>query len=231
MEAVLESLTTGLPILILHFLVTVTMLAIGVTVYMWITPFRELQLIRDGNVAAAVSLGAAIMSLAVPLAFCMSVSVGVADIIVWGLVTLAILLIVYRIIDFLLKDLPTRIEAGEVGPAILLASVKIGVAATPLPPFPADPGRRQSMRRLVRFSAHAGNPDLSRLFPRRRTTAISSPARCADRSGATGGSTGAGYAPTPDRYRSQPPLESRPILHSRRRGKGQQHRHCIFDPG
>ncbi len=66
---------------------------------------------------------------AVPLAFCMSVSVGVADIIVWGLVTLAILLIVYRIIDFLLTDLPTRIEAGEVGPAILLASVKIGVAA------------------------------------------------------------------------------------------------------
>ena len=129
MEAVLESLTTGFPILILHFLVTVTMLAIGVTVYMWITPYRELQLIRDGNVAAAVSLGAAIVSLAVPIAFSMSVSVGVADIIVWGLVTLTILLIVYRIIDFLLKDLPTRIESGEVEPAILLASVKIGVAA------------------------------------------------------------------------------------------------------
>ena len=79
MEAVLESLTTGFPILILHFLVTVTMLAIGVTVYMWITPYRELQLIRDGNVAAAVSLGAAIVSLAVPLAFSMSVSVGVAE--------------------------------------------------------------------------------------------------------------------------------------------------------
>ena len=43
MEAGLESLTTGLPILILHFLVTVTMLAIGVTVYMWITPYRELR--------------------------------------------------------------------------------------------------------------------------------------------------------------------------------------------
>ena len=129
MEAVLESLTTGFPILILHFLVTITMLVIGVTVYLWITPYRELQLIRDGNVAAAVSLGAAIVSLAVPLAFSMSVSVGVADIIVWGMVTLVILLVVYRIIDFLLKDLPTRIEAGEVGSAILLASVKIGVAA------------------------------------------------------------------------------------------------------
>lgn len=129
MEAVLESLTTGFPILILHFLVTITMLVIGVTVYLWITPYRELQLIRDGNVAAAVSLGAAIISLAVPLAFSMSVSVGVADIMVWSMVTLVILLVVYRIIDFLLKDLPTRIEAGEIGPAILLASVKIGVAA------------------------------------------------------------------------------------------------------
>ncbi len=128
MEAVLESLTTGFPVLILHFLVTVTMLAVGITVYIWMTPYPEFKLIREGNVAAAVSLGAAILSLAVPLAFSMSVSVGIADIIVWGLVTLVILLIVYRIIDFLLRDLPARIKAGEIGPAILLATVKLGVA-------------------------------------------------------------------------------------------------------
>lgn len=129
MEAVLESFAAGLPVLLLHFLVTVTMLAVGVTLYLWMTPYPELQLIRDGNVAAAISLGAAIISLAVPLAFSMSVSVGVFDIIVWGLVTLVILLVVYKIIDFLLKDLPTRIEAGELGPALLLAAVKLGVAA------------------------------------------------------------------------------------------------------
>jgi len=129
MEAVLESLTTGFPVLILHFLVTVTMLAVGITAYIWMTPYPEFKLIREGNVAAAVSLGAAILSLAVPLAFSMSVSVGIADIIIWGLVTLAILLVVYRSIDFLLKDLPARIEAGELGSAILLASVKLGVAA------------------------------------------------------------------------------------------------------
>lgn len=129
MEAVLESLTTGFPVLLLHFLVTVTMLGVGIVVYLWMTPYPELQLIRAGNIAAAVSLGAAVISLAVPLAFSMSVSVGVIDIIVWGLVTLAILLIVYRVIDFLMKDLPKRIEDGELGPAILLASVKLGVAA------------------------------------------------------------------------------------------------------
>lgn len=128
MEAVLESFMTGLPVLLLHYLVTLTMLAIGVTVYLWMTPYRELELIRDGNVAAAVSLGATIISLAMPLAFSMAVSVGVWDIVLWGLVTLVIVLVVYRVIDFLMKDLPRRIELGELGPAILLAAVKLGVS-------------------------------------------------------------------------------------------------------
>ncbi|MFL2540919.1 MAG: DUF350 domain-containing protein [Candidatus Latescibacterota bacterium] len=128
MEAVLESFMTGLPVLLLHYLVTLTMLAIGVTVYLWMTPYRELELIRDGNVAAAVSLGATIISLAMPLAFSMAVSVGVWDIVLWGLVTLVIVLVVYRVIDFLMKDLPRRIEVGELGPAILLAAVKLGVS-------------------------------------------------------------------------------------------------------
>ena len=94
MEAVLESFVTGLPVLLLHYLVTLTMLAIGVTIYIWMTPYKELELIRGGNVAAAISLGAAIISLAMPLAFSMAVSVGVWDIVVWGLVTLVIVLVV-----------------------------------------------------------------------------------------------------------------------------------------
>ena len=128
MEAILESFMTGLPVLLLHYLVTLTMLAIGVTIYLWMTPYRELELIRGGNVAAAVSLGATIISLAMPLAFSMAVSVGVWDIVLWGLVTLVIVLVVYRVIDFLMKDLPRRIELGELGPAILLAAVKLGVS-------------------------------------------------------------------------------------------------------
>lgn len=129
MEAVLESLAAGFPILILHFAVTLTMLVVGISAYLWMTPFPELKLIREGNVAAAVSLAGAVISLAIPLAFAMAVSVNVFDIVVWGGVTLIVLLAVYRATDFLLKDLPKRIEAGEVGPAILLVSIKLGVSA------------------------------------------------------------------------------------------------------
>lgn len=129
MEAMMASLGSGLPVLILHFAVTLSILIGGVVIYEWITPYPELKLVREGNNAAAIALSGAILSLAIPLAFSMAVSVSVLDILVWGGVTVVILLVVYRLIDFLLKDLPSRIENGEIGAAILLSSVKLAVAA------------------------------------------------------------------------------------------------------
>lgn len=129
MEAIMESLGSGLPVLILHFVVTLSILIAGVIIYEWITPYRELQLVREGNTAAAVALSGAILSLAIPLAFSMAFSVNVLDILVWGGVTLVIMLVVYRIVDALLKELPRRIEDGEIGAAILLSSVKLAIAA------------------------------------------------------------------------------------------------------
>ena len=129
MEVMMASLGSGFPVLILHFTATLSILIAGVVIYEWITPYPELKLVREGNNAAAIALSGAILSLAIPLAFSMAVSVSVLDILVWGGVTVVILLIVYRIIDFLLKDLPVRIENGEIGAAILLSAVKLAVAA------------------------------------------------------------------------------------------------------
>ena len=129
MEAMMASLGSGFPVLILHFGATLSILISGVVIYEWITPYPELKLVREGNNAAAIALSGAILSLVIPLAFSMAVSVSVLDILVWGGVTIFILLIVYRFIDFLLKDLPVRIENGEIGAAILLSAVKLAVAA------------------------------------------------------------------------------------------------------
>ena len=128
MDPVLQSFITGFPVLLLHFSVTLVMLASGVTLYQLITPYHELDLIRSGNTAAAVSLSGAILGLALPLAFCMAGSVSVWDIIVWGVLAVIIQLLAYRIGDALLKGLPSRIEAGEMGAAALGAAIKLAVA-------------------------------------------------------------------------------------------------------
>jgi len=129
MEAVLQAFLAGFPVLLLHFAVTIAMLVAGVWIYTKITPYDEFDLIRGGNLAAAVSLGGAVIGLAIPLAFTMASSVSVWEVLIWGPVTLALQLIAYRGTDLLLRDLPTRIQAGEMGPAIFLVSVKLGVAA------------------------------------------------------------------------------------------------------
>jgi len=129
MDAALQSFIAGFPVLMLHSSVTLAMLTLAVVVYIRITPWDDLGLIRSGNVAAAVSLGGAIVGLALPLAFAMSASVAVFEILIWGPVTLILQIIAYRITDLLLRDLPARIEAGELGAAIVLVSIKIGVAA------------------------------------------------------------------------------------------------------
>jgi putative membrane protein len=104
------------------------MLLIGVTIYHLVTPYHELRLIRNGNTAAALSISGAIIGLAIPLAICMATSVNVWDIVIWGIVTLLIQILAYRIGDALLKDLPTRIENGEMGAAILVVSIKLAIS-------------------------------------------------------------------------------------------------------
>ena len=129
MDAVLQSFLTGFPVLLMHFLVTIAMLVVGVAVYIWITPHKDLALVREGNIAAAISLSGAILGLAIPLAMSMSVSVNVGDIVIWGLLTLIIQLIVFRLSDLILPGLSARIEAGEVAAAMMLSAMKLAAAA------------------------------------------------------------------------------------------------------
>jgi putative membrane protein len=129
MEAVIQSFLAGFPVLMLHSSVTLAILVIAVFLYVKITPYNEIDLIKDGNTAAAVSLAGAIIGFALPLAFAMASSVTIYEILIWGPVTLLLQLVAFRITDVLLSDLPKRIIAGQIGAAIFLVSIKIAVAA------------------------------------------------------------------------------------------------------
>ena len=129
MDAVLNSLIKGFPYLMLHSSVTFGMLIGAVYIYVWITPHKEFTLIREGNVAAAISVSGAILGLAIPLAFCMAASVSVYEILIWGVVTLVLQIIAFRIVHLFIRDLPQRIERGEISTAIFLFSCKLAVAA------------------------------------------------------------------------------------------------------
>lgn len=129
MDPVIQSLLSGAPVLLTHLLAAFALFGLAASIYMAITPMREMALIRAGNSAAAVSLGGGLLGIAIPLAACLSASVGILDLVVWGVVVLAIQLITLRLVDAFVGDLRRRIEAGEMASAVTVAAVKLSVAA------------------------------------------------------------------------------------------------------
>ncbi len=125
---VIQSLFAGLPIFMLHLGSATAAWALALALYVWITPHREFALIREGNMAAAVSFGGAAIGLALPLAFCLAASVNVWDVLIWGSVTLILQLIAFRAVDLLIGNLSKRIEENEVASATFLAMTKIALA-------------------------------------------------------------------------------------------------------
>jgi putative membrane protein len=128
-EAVIQSLLAGAPVFLLHIGVTLLMLIVGVVLYMWMTPYEDIKLVREGNAAAGIALGGLILAMAIPLASTLRSSVNVWDIVLWGALTIVLQMIVFKVMDWVLKGLPRRIEDGEVGAAVMLTGAKLAVGA------------------------------------------------------------------------------------------------------
>jgi putative membrane protein len=125
---ILTSLGTGLPVLLLHFVVTLLLLALGVACYVRLTPFQERALIGEGNVAAGIVLAGAIVGLAVPLAATLATSLVLLDIIIWGVIALLLQLVTFAVATLLFRGLRQMIEAGNIAAAVALAGVQLAVA-------------------------------------------------------------------------------------------------------
>ena len=55
-------------------------------------------------------------------------STSIRDIAIWGVATVVLQLLAFRVVDFLLHGLPQRIEKGEVSAAVVLAGAKLSTA-------------------------------------------------------------------------------------------------------
>ena len=123
-----QAFATGFPTTVLHLSVTLGLLVVGAVIYALLTPWKEIALIREGNAAASVAFAGVLVGLAVPLAVSLSVSTSVRDILIWGVATVVLQLLAFRIVDLLLTGLPQRIREGEVSAAVLLVGAKLATA-------------------------------------------------------------------------------------------------------
>ncbi len=118
---------TGLPLFAAYFGLGLLLLALFVFVYIRITPYKEIALIRAGNVAAAASLGGSIVGFVLPVASSIENSVSLIDMLLWSLVALVVQLIAFVVARAMVPAISKNVEEGQVASGVFLGAIAIAL--------------------------------------------------------------------------------------------------------
>lgn len=120
-------LTYALPAFISHFISSMILLLLFVTIYIRITPYKEITLIRSGNMAAAASLSGSILGYSIALASAIANSVNLQDMLIWGCIALLVQLFAYFAARVMLPGLVLDIPENKVASGIFLGAISLSM--------------------------------------------------------------------------------------------------------
>jgi putative membrane protein len=112
---------------LLYLAVALVLLAIFVAVYVRVTPYREIALIREGNMAAAYSLSGAIIGFVIPLGAAIEHSVNIVDMAIWGLIAMLVQVVAFVVAKVLVPSLPRDIPADRTAAGFFLGALSLAV--------------------------------------------------------------------------------------------------------
>jgi putative membrane protein len=112
---------------LIYLAVAVVLLVVFVALYIRVTPYREIALIREGNMAAAFSLSGAILGFIIPLSAAIQHSVNILDMAIWGLIAMVVQLLAFVVVKLLIPSLPRDIPADKAGAGFFLGALALAV--------------------------------------------------------------------------------------------------------
>lgn len=112
---------------LVYLAVSLAILAVFITIYIRVTPYREIALIREGNMAASFSLSGSLLGFIVPLASAVQNSVGVVDMAIWGLIAMMVQIAAFVVVKLLIPSITQDIAAGKGAQGFFLGSLSLGV--------------------------------------------------------------------------------------------------------
>lgn len=117
----------GIDNFLVYLAVSLAYLAVFVMLYIRVTPYREIQLIREGNMAASFSLSGAILGFIVPLTAAVRHSVSLVDMAIWGLIAMLVQIAAFVVARLLIPSIADDIPANRTSAGFFLGSLALGV--------------------------------------------------------------------------------------------------------
>jgi inner membrane protein yjfL len=96
-------------------------------VYLRITPVEELRLIKNGNLACALSFGGTLVGFCLTLASSIAHSVSFIDFILWGFAAAVIQIFVYFAATMMIKGATAELIGNNVAVGALFGAVSISI--------------------------------------------------------------------------------------------------------
>ncbi|MDB4886682.1 MAG: hypothetical protein JWN79_2120 [Gemmatimonadetes bacterium] len=118
---------SGIGAHLVYFWLACAAVAVFVAIYVTVTPHHEFRLIRQGNTAAAISLGGAIIGYTIPLAKSVAQSESIPEMLLWGGVALVAQLVAYGITRLILPQLSSHVDEGKTASGIFLAAISVAI--------------------------------------------------------------------------------------------------------
>jgi putative membrane protein len=118
--------TTGLPKFLGYLLVALALAGAFIVLYLRVTPFNEIELVQQGNLAAALNLVGAFLGFCIPLASTIAHSMSILDVVIWAIVALIVQILAHFVCRMLVPGLVRLIEekanvaAGALGGGLAL---------------------------------------------------------------------------------------------------------------
>ena len=116
-----------LPNFLAYLGTAIALLAVFMAIYLYVTPYDEVALIRANNTAAAISLSGAVLGFALPIANVIAHSDTLLDLAVWGAIAGLVQLAAWGVARVALPTLKEDIAANRVAPAVFVAALSLTV--------------------------------------------------------------------------------------------------------
>ncbi|PVE23502.1 hypothetical protein DC522_15245 [Microvirga sp. KLBC 81] len=125
----MTSILAGLLDFLIFFVIAIALVALYLGTYTVATMHNEFTLIRQNVISASTALGFSLVGFALPLGSAIVHAQGIPDLLVWGLVALAVQIVVYWLVRIVMPNLSQRIASGEMAAALFLgaASLSAGI--------------------------------------------------------------------------------------------------------
>jgi putative membrane protein len=110
-----------------YLAVSLVLLGLFLAIYIRITPYREIALIREGNMAASFSLSGSMLGFIVPLAAAVEHSVSLVDMAIWGVIAMLVQLAAFVAVKLMIPSITRDIPEGHGAQGFFLGTVSLGV--------------------------------------------------------------------------------------------------------